>query len=122
MEKFKDLVSIVDLTLNSRSITTDADTNMELFNADLEKLFPASEGYKIKRFYPEGEFVFDIHGESTWQIRVKVNKLVDTTVELSIIIMSSNILTQFFQKSKETVYFPESRCYNSPINSRRITE
>lgn len=98
MEKFKDLVNIVDLALKQNA----RDVDMESFNADLEKLFPTSEGYKIKRFYPEGEFVFDIHGETIWQIRVKMDKSADeSSVEFSINIMSSNILAQFFRNLKK---------------------
>ena len=98
MEKFKDLVDIVDLTLKQRA----RDVDMESFNADLVELFPASEGYKIKRFYPKDEHVFDIHGESIWQIRVKMDKSADeSSVEFSINIMSSNILAQFFRNLKK---------------------
>ena len=98
MEKFKDLVDIVDLTLKQRA----RDVDMESFNADLVELFPAAEGYKIKRFYPKDEHVFDIHGESIWQIRVKMDKSADeSSVEFSINIMSSNILAQFFRNLKK---------------------
>lgn len=98
MEKFKDLVDIFDLTLKQRA----SDVDMESFNADLEKLFPVSEGYKIKRFYPEGEFVFDVHGESIWQIRVTMDQSVDeSSVEFSINIMSSSILARFFRNLRK---------------------
>lgn len=95
MEKFKD---IVDLTLKQR----ETDVDMVLFNEDLVKLFPESEGYKIKRFYPKGEHVFDIHGKVAWQIRVKMDKSVDeSTAEFSISNLSSNILAQFFRNLKK---------------------
>ena len=98
MEKFKDLVNIVDLTLKQNA----RDVDMGSFNADLEKLFPVSEGYKIKRFYPEGEFVFDVHGESIWQIRVKMDKSADeSTVKFDINIMSNNIQARFFRNLRE---------------------
>lgn len=119
MEKFKDLVDIVDLALKQRASNVD----MESFNADLVKLFPASEGYKIKSFYPEGEFVFDIHGKTTWRIRIKMDKSVDeSSVEFSISILSSNILARFFRNLKSLVYFPDSRCYNRFINLRRTSK
>lgn len=90
MERFKDLV---DLTLKHRA----TDVDMESFNADLVKLFPTSDGYRIKRFYPKGEYVFDIHGKSTWQIRVKMDKSADeSSVEFDISITSSSILARFF--------------------------
>lgn len=102
MEKFKDLVDIVDLTLKQSA----SDVDMELFNEDLVKLFPESEGYKIKRFYPKDEHVFDIHGKVTWQIRVKMDKSVDeSSVEFSINILSNNILARFFRNSKKQFTF-----------------
>lgn len=96
--KFKDLATIADLTLKQSA----KDVDIELFNAKLVELFPDSKGYRIKRFYPEGEFVFNIHGESTWQIRVQMEQSADeSSIEFDISILPSNVLARFFRNVRK---------------------